>query len=92
MQLLPEHIRHKNEHKNNIRAQNASDPSISGLNYEITFLIQTQKTDIWREHLDTHCDHKHNTLWKTMHGLANKKDTTQKQQITKRKQSPHLYI
>ena len=51
--LLPEHIRHKLEHKNNIRAQTANDPSISKLNSEITYLIQTHKSDIWREHLDT---------------------------------------
>ena len=78
--LLQEHIRHKIEHRNNIRAQNASDPSISELNSEITSLIQTHKSDIWREHLDTHWDHKHNThsLWKRIHGLANKKNTTQK--------------
>ena len=49
------------EHRNNIRAQNASDPSISELNYETTSLIQTHKSDIWREHLHTHWDHKHNT-------------------------------
>ena len=59
--LLPEQIRHKIEHKNNIRAQNASDPSISEVISEITSLIQTYKTDIWREHLDTHWDHKHIT-------------------------------
>ena len=44
--LLSEHIRHKTEHSNNIRAQNASDPSISELNTEITSLIQTYTSDI----------------------------------------------
>ena len=67
-------MRHNIEHRNNIRAQNASDPTISEKNSEITSLIQTHKSDIWREHRDTHCDHKHytHTLWKTIHGLANK--------------------
>ena len=64
--LLPEHITHTIEHRNNIRAQNASDPSISEFNSEITSLILTHKSDIWREHLDTHWDHKQDThhLWK----------------------------
>ena len=39
--LLTDHIRHKIEHRNNIRAQNASDPSISELKSEITSLKQT---------------------------------------------------
>ena len=43
--------------KQHFRAQNASDPSISDLHSEITSLIQTHKSDIWREHLDTHWDH-----------------------------------
>ena len=34
------------EHRNNIRAQNASDPSISELNSEIPSIIQTDNTDI----------------------------------------------
>ena len=65
----------KAKHRNNIRAQNASDSSIS----EITSLIQTHKYDICREHLDTHY-HNHNThtLWKTIHGLANKIPTQPK--------------
>ena len=71
---LPEHIRHKIEHRNNIRAQNSRDLSISELNSEITSLIQTHKSDIWREHLDTHTGITINTHspWKTIHGLANK--------------------
>ena len=78
--LLPEHIRHKIEHRNNIRSQTASDPSISELNSEITSLIQAHTSDIWREHLDTHWDHKHNThtLLKTIPGLANKTPTQPK--------------
>ena len=90
--LLPKHRRHKIEHRNNIRAQNASDPSISELNSEITTPIQTHKSDIWREHLDTHWDHKHNThtLWKTIHGLANKKPTPPKQHHNFQRENIHL--
>ena len=31
------------------------------LNSEITSLIQTHTSDKWKEHLDTHWDHRHNT-------------------------------
>ena len=88
--LLPEHLSHNIEHRNNIRAQNASDPSISELNSEITSFIQTHKSDIWREHLDTHWDHKHNiqTLWKTIHGLANKTPTQPKNNTITVKEKP----
>ena len=78
--LLSQHIIHKIEHRNNIRAQNASDRSSPELNSEITSLIQTHISDIWREHLYTHWNHKYNTqtLWKTTHGLANKTPTQPK--------------
>ena len=82
--LLLEHIRHKLTHRNNIRAQNTSDPSISELNSEITSLIQTHKSDIWREHLYTHWVHKHNThtLWKAIDGLAKKTNQHNNNTIT----------
>ena len=36
--------------------------------------IQKHKQIIWKEHLDAHWDHRHNThtLWKTIHGLFNR--------------------
>ena len=43
--LLPEHIRHKIEHRNNIRAQDACEPFTSELDSEIT-LPHTNKP-IW---------------------------------------------
>ena len=46
---------------------------------------------MWREHLDTHWDHKHNThtLWKTIHGLANKTPTQPKNNtITFKEKTP----
>ena len=41
------------------------------LNEEITSDIHKHKQNIWKEHLDAHWDHRHNThiLWKTIHGL-----------------------
>ena len=45
-----------------------------GENEEITSDIQKYKQNIWKEHLDAHWDHRHNThtLWKTIHGLSNR--------------------
>ena len=36
--------------------------------------IQKHQQNIWKEHLDAHWDHRHNThtLWKTIHGLSNR--------------------
>ena len=59
--LRQEHMRYKTEQRNSIRTQNPSDPSISELSSEITSLIHTHKSVIWRKHLDTYWDHKHNT-------------------------------
>ena len=73
--LLPEHIRHKITIRDTLRSHNSCDPTLKDLNLEITTLIQEHKTNLWREHLNKHWDHKHNThtLWRTIHGLANKK-------------------
>ena len=39
---------------------------------------KTHKQNIWKEHLDAHWDHRHNThiLWKTIHGLSNRAPPT----------------
>ena len=44
------------------------------LNEDITSDIQKHKQNIWKEHLDAHWAHRHNThtLWKTIHGLSNR--------------------
>ena len=49
-------------------------PAVKLLNEEITSDIQKHKQNIWKEHLDAHWDHMHNThtLWKTIHGLSNR--------------------
>ena len=71
--LLPEDIVCKITQRNNIRKENTYDPALKLLNEEITSDIQKHKQNIWKEHLDAHWDHRHNThiLWKTMHGLSN---------------------
>ena len=53
---------------------NTCDPALKLLNEEITSDIQKHKQNIWKEHLDAHWDHRHNThtLWKTIHGLSNR--------------------
>ena len=72
--LLPEDIVCKITQRNNIRRANTCDPALKLLNEEITSDIQKHKQNIWKEHLDAHWDHRHNThtLWKTMHGLSNR--------------------
>ena len=65
--LLPEDIVCKITQRNNIRRANTCVPALKLLNEEIT-------SDIWKEHLDAHWDHRHNThtLCKTIHGLSNR--------------------
>ena len=72
--LLPEDIACKITQRNNIRRANTCDPALKLLNEEITSHIQKHKQNIWKEHLDAHWDHRHNThtLWKTIHGLSNR--------------------
>ena len=72
--LLPEDIVCKITQRNNIRRANTCDPALKLLNEEITSDIQKHKQSIWKERLDAHWDHRHNThtLWKTIHGLSNR--------------------
>ena len=71
--LLPEDIVCGVTQGNNMGSANTCDPDLKLLNEEITSDIQKHKQNIWKEHLDAHWDHRHNThtLWKTMHGLSN---------------------
>ena len=57
---------------------NTCDPALKLLNEDITSDIQKHKQTLWNEHLDIHCDHRHNThiIWKTMHCLFNNKIAT----------------
>ena len=76
--LLPEDIVCKITQRNNIRRANTCDPVLKLRNEEITFDIQKHKQNIWKEHLDAHWDHRHNThiLWKSIHGLSNRAPPT----------------
>ena len=60
--------------RNNIRRANTCDPALKLRNEEITSDIQKHKQNIWKEHLDAHWDHRHNTHtpWKTIHDLSNR--------------------
>ena len=70
--LLPDHIVCKITQRNNIRRANTCDPALEFLNKEITSDIQKQ--NLWKEPLDAHWDHRHNThiLWKTIYDLSNR--------------------
>ena len=58
----------------NIHTANIIFTNIILLNEEITSDIQKHKQNPWKEHLNAHWDHRHNThtLWKTIHGLSNR--------------------
>ena len=72
--LLPDHIVCKITQRNNIRRANTCDPALKLLNEEITSDIQKHKQNLWKEYLDAHWDHRHNSRipWKTIHGLSNR--------------------
>ena len=72
--LLPEDIVCKITQRNNIRRANTGYLALKLLNEEITSDIHKHKQNIWKEHLDAHWDHRHNTHshWKTIHGLSNR--------------------
>ena len=59
--LLPDHIACKITQRNNIRRANICDSALKLLNEEITSDIHKHKQNIWKEHLDAHWDHRHNT-------------------------------
>ena len=80
--LLPDHIVHQRRERENsysfiteqLNLLCSLDPSLKLRNEEITSDIQKHKQNIWKEHLDAHWDHRHNThnLWKTIHGISNR--------------------
>ena len=72
--LLPDHIVCKITQINNIRKANTCDPSLKLLNEELTSDIQKHEQNLWKEHLDAHWDHKHNThiIWKAIPGISNR--------------------
>ena len=72
--LLPDHIVCKITQRDNIRREITCDPALKLLNEDITSDIPKHKQNIWKEHLDAHWVHMHNThiLWKTIYGLSNR--------------------
>ena len=54
--LLPDHIVFTITQRSNIRRTHTCDPALKLLNEEITSDIQKHKQNIWRKHLDAHCD------------------------------------
>ena len=73
--LLPQDIRGKIRQRNRTSGDTPQHPSIPELNKEISTLIDTNKTEIWREHIEKPWDHRKNTstYWNTIHGLAHKR-------------------
>ena len=74
--LLPEEIVCKITQRNNIRRANTCDPALKLLNEEITSDIQKHKQNIWKEHLDAHWDHRHNTHSLEDHAWSIQQSTT----------------
>ena len=68
------------------------DPNIPELYKEISTLIHTNKTYIWREHIEKPWDHRRNTstYWNTIHGLAHKRPTQQDNNSITFKNSTHI--
>ena len=77
--LLPENIRTKITERNKIRKENSKDSQLPELNKNINKLIQTNKTQLWKNKLEQSWDHKQNThtLWNTISNMANKKPKQQ---------------
>ena len=75
--FLPDHIVCKITQRNNIRRANTCNPALKLLNEEITSDIQKHKQYIWKEHLDAHWDHRHNTniLCKTIPSIQQSTST-----------------
>ena len=74
--LLPEDLVCKITQRNNIRRANTCDPALKLLNEEITSDIQKHKQNIWKEHLDAHWDHRHNTYSLEDHTWSIQQSTT----------------
>ena len=71
--LLPGHIVCKITQRNNRQRANTCDAALKLLNEEITSDIQKHKQNLWKEHLDVHWDHRHNTHFLfSIHGLSNR--------------------
>ena len=90
--LLPQDIRSKITHRNWTSKNTPQHPSIPELNKEISTLISTNKTEIWREHIEKPWDHRRNTstYWNTIHGLAHKRPPQQDNNSITFKDNTHI--
>ena len=70
--LLPEDIVCKITQRNNIRRANTCDPDLKLLNEELPTCKNTNKTNIWKEHLDAHCDHRHTHSLEDHNGISSR--------------------
>ena len=89
---LPQDIRNKIRHRNWTSKNTPQHPSIPELNKEISTLISTNKTEIWREHIEKRWDHRRNTstYWNTIHGLAHKRPPQQDNNSITFKDNTHI--
>ena len=90
--LLPHPIRNKIAHKNLTSKNTPQDPNIPELNKEISTLINTNKTDSWREHIEKPWDHRRNTntYWNRIHSLAHKRPIQQDNSTIRLKNNTHI--
>ena len=74
--LLADYIVCKIIQRNNIRRANTFAPALKHLSEEMTSDIHKQ--NMWKEHIDAHWDHRHNTLtlWQYIHGISNRAPPT----------------
>ena len=85
-------ICNKITHRNLTSKNKPQDPSIPELNKEISTLISTNKTDIWKEHIEKPWDHRRNTstYWNTIHGPAHKRPPQQDNNYITLKNNTHI--
>ena len=75
---IPPQILSKINNRNHLRSTNPNHPQIAILNREINKDIADHKQQIWKQHVNTQWDQKHNqkTYWNTIKSLNNKQPTS----------------
>ena len=90
--ILPENIRNKIKERNELRKQDSKNPKLNEMNKEINKLIQTHRTNLWKEKLNENWNHKVNSkkFWKILNNLSNKNPTQQLNRTIKFKNSNRI--
>ena len=90
--FLPQDIRNKIRQRNWTSKNTPQHPSMPELNGEISTLMGTDKTEVWREHVEKPWDHRKNTntYWNTIHGLAHKRPPQQDNNSITFKDNTHV--